>query len=91
MYHKGDPCIHCGTPHDLVAPGACEESSRFLSRLIRAADLMFAVLDSPLEDLARGYLFYNEGSRQYEQPRRAYFSVVDLKDYTLRWDCPEAL
>ena len=21
--HFGDPCIHCGTPHDEVAPGAC--------------------------------------------------------------------
>jgi hypothetical protein len=21
--HKGDPCEHCGTPHDDVAPGPC--------------------------------------------------------------------
>ena len=21
--HFGDPCIHCGTPHDDVAPGPC--------------------------------------------------------------------
>jgi hypothetical protein len=23
MTHFGDPCIHCGIPHDDVAPGAC--------------------------------------------------------------------
>lgn len=23
MTHFGDPCIHCGTPHDDVAVGAC--------------------------------------------------------------------
>lgn len=22
--HFGDPCIHCGTPHDDVEPGACK-------------------------------------------------------------------
>jgi hypothetical protein len=22
--HFGDPCIHCGTPHDEVAPGPCK-------------------------------------------------------------------
>ena len=21
--HFGDPCVHCGTPHDEVAPGPC--------------------------------------------------------------------
>lgn len=24
MTHFGDPCIHCGTPHDDVEPGACK-------------------------------------------------------------------
>jgi hypothetical protein len=23
LTHFGDPCIHCGTPHDEVAPGPC--------------------------------------------------------------------
>lgn len=23
MHHFGDPCIHCGTPHDAVDPGPC--------------------------------------------------------------------
>ena len=23
MHHFGDPCIHCGTPHDEVQPGPC--------------------------------------------------------------------
>lgn len=23
MTHYGDPCIHCGTPHDDVTPGPC--------------------------------------------------------------------
>lgn len=23
-YHKGDPCIYCGTPHDDVDPGFCK-------------------------------------------------------------------
>lgn len=24
MYHFGDPCIHCNTSHDDVAPGPCK-------------------------------------------------------------------
>jgi hypothetical protein len=34
MTHFGDPCIHCGTPHDDVAPGACtgdRENARVLA------------------------------------------------------------
>lgn len=23
LLHFGDPCIHCGTPHDAVEPGLC--------------------------------------------------------------------
>lgn len=23
MYHYGDPCVHCGVPHDNVSPGLC--------------------------------------------------------------------
>ncbi len=23
LYHYGDPCVHCGTPHDDVPPGPC--------------------------------------------------------------------
>lgn len=26
--HFGDPCVHCGTPHDEVAPGPCPGKSR---------------------------------------------------------------
>jgi hypothetical protein len=25
--HQGDPCIHCGTPHDDVEPGPCKALS----------------------------------------------------------------
>lgn len=25
--HQGDPCIHCGTPHDDVDPGPCKALS----------------------------------------------------------------
>ena len=24
MHHFGDPCRHCGTPHDEIQPGPCE-------------------------------------------------------------------
>lgn len=24
--HKGDPCVHCGTPHDDVAVGPCPQT-----------------------------------------------------------------
>lgn len=24
--HFGDPCVHCGTPHDEVAPGPCPQT-----------------------------------------------------------------
>ena len=26
--HFGDPCIHCGTPHDDVKPGPCEGAGK---------------------------------------------------------------
>lgn len=34
MYHLGDPCIHCGMPHDAIENGPCQKSTG-LAALVR--------------------------------------------------------
>ena len=41
--HHGDPCIHCGTPHDLIEPGPCPTISKQPRYHYRREGLRYAV------------------------------------------------
>lgn len=49
MTHFGDPCIHCGTPHDAVEPGACKGDRN------KAKPLAYAVIPSTRTDGVEHY------------------------------------
>jgi hypothetical protein len=39
-HHEGDPCIHCGTPHDDVKPGPCTGVPMREADVIKVGDLV---------------------------------------------------
>lgn len=47
MHHFGDPCIHCGTPHDEAAPGPCTGDSS------KAVPLAYASLGVRWDNIER--------------------------------------
>lgn len=52
MNHLGDPCIHCGNPHDHVSPGQCEQSQT-LGAKVRNIQFLSGLLKTHEEGAAK--------------------------------------
>lgn len=70
FYHYGDPCVHCGTPHDDVLPGLC------LGDPTKAVPIAFRSLGVRWDNVERFFVQMSDG-----RVEERYYHISEWADY----------
>lgn len=83
--HFGDPCLHCDTPHDDVAPGDCQgEATERIGELKKAIPVAWRSLGIRWDNVEHYRILFSDGSvheRWSHIDMRMPFSNFGYEDY----------